>query len=109
MASDSLITLRVNDQTYSIDMQDLTWGELKEIENLLPGGSVDGANLESAHGVVALAYLAVKRKNPLVTIDELDCLPIGAIEIVEGDDKPLPTPADVDEASGTPTSDDVSA
>jgi hypothetical protein len=109
MASDSLITLRVSDQTYSIDMQDLTWGELKEIENLLPGGSVDGANLESAHGLIALALIAMRRKNPLATIDELDCLPIGAIEIVEGDDKPLPTPADVDEASGTPTSDDVSA
>jgi hypothetical protein len=108
MASDSLVTLRVADQTYSIDMQDLTWGELKLIETLLPGGSVDGADLESAHGVVALAFIAMKRKNPMVTIDEIDCLPVGAIEIVEGEDSVPPTSADVDEASGTPTSGDVS-
>jgi len=108
MPSDSLITLRVDDQQYSIDMQDLTWGELKEIENLLPGGSVDGANLESAHGVIALAYLAVKRKNPLVTIDELDSLPIGAIEIVEGETALPPTQDGVGEVSGIPTSDAVS-
>lgn len=109
MASDSNITLRVNDETYSIDMQDLTWGELKEIENMLPGGSVDGANLESAHGVVALAFLAVKRKNPMVTIDELDSLPIGSIEIVDGEVSGPSTPADVVEDSGIPTSGDVSA
>lgn len=108
MASDSLITLRVDDQQYSIDMQDLTWGELKEIENLLPGGTVDGANLESAHGVIALAYLAVKRKNPLITIADLDRLPIGAIEIVEGETALPPTQDGVGEASGIPTSDAVS-
>ena len=102
MASDSMVTLRVSDQTYTIDMQDLTWGELKEIENLLPGGSVDGANLESAHGVVALAFLAVRRKNPMITIDELDSLPIGAIEIVEGESELPPTQDDAGEDSGTP-------
>lgn len=108
MASDSLITLRVDKETYQIDMQDLTWGELKQIEDLL-GGSVEGANLESAHGVVALAFLAMKRKNPLARIEDLDALPIGAIEIVEGESKLPPTRDDAEGASGTPTSPDASA
>ena len=88
--ADDVIHLRVQEDTYEVSMQDLTWGELTELEDLL-GGSLEEANLASARGVLALAFIAVRRKQPAVTMDSLKALPMSEIELV---DEPVPTSAD---------------
>lgn len=88
--ADDVIHLRVQEDTYEVSMQDLTWGELTELEGLL-GGSLEEANLASARGVLALAFIAVRRKQPAVTMDSLKALPMSEIELV---DAPVPTSAD---------------
>jgi len=88
--ADDVIHLRVQEDTYEVSMQDLTWGELTELEDLL-GGSLEEANLASAKGVLGLAFIAVRRKQPAVTMDSLKALPMSEIELV---DEPVPTSAD---------------
>lgn len=96
--NDSLITIRVDADQFQIDLQDLTWGEAEELETII-GGSL-AENMESVKGVIALAFMAKKRKHPLTTIDELRALPMSAIEIVEGESDALPTQGVADEGSG---------
>lgn len=100
MPNDSLITIQIDGEQFQIDMQDLTWGEAEEIEEMIGGNLAD--NMESVKGVIALAYLAKKRKNPLTSIEELRALPLGAIEIVENEGPVVPpTNDDAAEDSGT--------
>lgn len=99
MPSDSLMTIKIDNEQFQIDMQDLTWGEAEEVEELIGGSIAD--NIESVKGVLAIAFLARRRKHPLTTIDELRALPMGAIEIVEGDDSLPPTQDGAAEDSGT--------
>lgn len=99
--ADDVIHIRVQGETYDVSMQDLTWGELAELEELL-GGSLEETNLASARGVLALAFIAVRRKQPAVTMDSLKALPMAEIELV---DDVVPTSADVvgeDGNSGPP-------
>jgi hypothetical protein len=100
MADDGGIHIRVQDTVYDLNMQDLTWGELAELEDLL-GGSIEDSNLESAKGVLAVAYLAVRRKDQLITIDALKTLPIGEIELVDDPNPTLAAESGPDEPIGS--------
>ena len=95
--SDSGITIKIDGEEFQIDLQDLTWGEAEEVEALI-GGSI-AENIESVKGVLALAFLAKRRKYPLCSLEELRALPMGAIEIVEGSALP-PTQDGAVEDSG---------
>ena len=74
---------------YEIDAADLTWGEMEllEAETGRPIGKLD---TDSATTLLVLAWLARRRKEPLVTLDEMRALPMAAIEVIEDPD---PTPA----------------
>lgn len=101
MPKKETLTIRIAEDKFKICMEDLTWGELVEMEDML-GGSIDGANLESAKGVLALAFIAAKRTKPLVSLDELKALPLGEIELVEGEVDALPPTSVVEaEVSGS--------
>jgi len=100
MAQDSVLRIKVQGEVHELDFDQLTWGELAELEDLL-GSSLEDANLATAKGVLALAFVAVKRAQPAVTMESLRALPMGEIELVE---EPDPTPADVvgeEEVSGS--------
>ena len=103
MASDSLLKIKVQGEVYELDFDQMLWGELSDLEDLL-GCSLEDANLATAKGVLALAYIAVRRSQPAVTLDSLRALPMTEIELVE-DDAVDPTPADKvgeDAISGPP-------
>jgi len=95
-----VLRIRVQGEEYQLDFDAMTWGELSELEELL-GGTLEEANLATARGVLALAYIAVRRTKPAVTMDSLKALPMSEIELV---DEPVPTSAvehdGVDESSG---------
>jgi hypothetical protein len=81
-----VISLKVENEVFDLDMDGLTWGELAELEEVAFGGeSIDAINLESARGMIGLAWLARKRKYPQTIIDDLKRLPVGSIEVVESD------------------------
>lgn len=99
MSNDSLITIRIDQEQFQIDMQDLTWGEAEVAEEIIGGSLAD--HLDRVKGVLAIAYLAKRRKNPLVSLDELRALPMTEIEILEGDDSLPPTQDDAAGDSGS--------
>jgi hypothetical protein len=92
MASESVLKIRVQGEVHELDFDHMLWGELSDLEDLL-GCSLEEANLATAKGVLALAYIAARRSQPAVTLDSLRALPMTEIELVE-DDTVDPTPAD---------------
>lgn len=99
MPSDSLLRIKVQGEVHELDFDQMLWGELSDLEDLL-GCSLEDANLATAKGVLALAYIAVRRSKPAITLDSLKALPFGEIELVE-DDAVDPTPAVEDGEDGT--------
>ena len=92
MPSDSVMRIKVQGEVHDLDFDQMLWGDLSDLEGLL-GCSLEDANLATAKGVLALAYIAVRRSKPAITMDSLRALPIGEIELVE-DDAVDPTRAD---------------
>ncbi|NBW15978.1 MAG: hypothetical protein EBR82_49140 [Caulobacteraceae bacterium] len=90
MADSEVLRIKVQGEVYELDFEAMTWGELGELEELL-GGSLEEANLATARGVLALAFIAARRKQPAITMDSLKALPMSEIELV---DEPVPTSAD---------------
>ena len=81
-----IVRIKVENEVFDLDMSALTWGELTELEEVAFGGeSIEAVNLESARGIVGLAWLARKRKYPQTIIDDVKRLPVGAVEVVESD------------------------
>jgi hypothetical protein len=89
--------IKVSGVEYVIDAENLTWGEMEllETETGRPIGQLD---TESATTLLVLAWLARRRKEPLVSLDEMRALPMSAIEVVEDED---PTEAVEDGAGST--------
>ena len=81
--------IRIQGVEYEIDPSDLTWGEMETLEQET-GKPIGKMDTESATTLLVLAWLARRRKEPLVTLDDMRALPMDAIEVV---DEPDPTPA----------------
>lgn len=99
MAEETL-RIRIDGNVFPFSMDTMTWGELAEIETII-GGPIDEVNLESAKGIVALAYVIARRHNELVTIDSIKALPMGAIELVDTPDPTLAGEPGEDANSGS--------
>jgi len=98
MADNTVTKVKIESQVYELDAGNLTWGEMSLLEQTIgkPIGQVD---FESATAVLALAWIARRRVQPTVTYEDMQALPMDAIEVLESD----PTPAVED---GAVTTDD---
>jgi len=96
-----IVKIRVDKDTYEIDFDTLTLGELEVIEREFDK-SIAEVDLASARGILILAWIAKRRQEPLCSLDEIRALPQSAVEIDEGDADPLPDVDQVgDDDSGT--------
>ena len=80
---------KIEGKDYEVDANDLTFGEVELLERET-GKPVGQLDLESATTLLVFAWLARRRKEPLVTLDDMRQLKMSDIEAVEDED---PTPA----------------
>lgn len=64
-----------------LDLSSLTWGELRELRRLTGKSIVSGDPLDE-DVVVHLLWLVRRRDEPDVTLEDIEAMPIGAVEIV---------------------------
>ena len=69
-------------EVFQLDFDSLQWGELEEIETIM-GCALEDARWDTAKGVLCLAFIAVRKTRPAVTLDSLRALPMSAIELVD--------------------------
>ena len=82
-----------------MDFEKLQWGELEEMERLMDC-PLEDARWDSARGVLTLAYIAVRKDKPAVTLDSLRALPMSEIELVDEPDPTLAVEDGEGEVSG---------
>jgi hypothetical protein len=101
--ADDVIRIKVQGEVYDLDFDGLAWGELEEIEDIM-GCPLEDANFATAKGVLCLAFVAVRKRNPAMTMDSLKALPVSEIELVETEGNPTVAVVDgEDESSGNPS------
>lgn len=91
---DNTVRFKLEGKPYEIDPEHLEWGEIEELEVYFDCAYND-IDFESMRGVMFLAYLARKRKEPEFTLDEMRRLKLSDME--DEDDASRPTdsvPAD---------------
>lgn len=84
MSDSEVLHIKVQGEVHELDFGALTWGELADIEQML-GSSLEEANLATANGVVTLAFVAMRKSNPSVTVESLRALPMSEIVVVEAE------------------------
>lgn len=94
---DPAMRIEINGEAYEIDPQNLTWGEMAEVETYFDR-SINEIDFESARGTLILAYLAMKRRKPQTTLAELEALPLEAIKEAKPE-RPTKTPASAGDPS----------
>lgn len=102
--SDS-VKFSIEGKTYSLEVDSLTFGEVELIEDAT-GKAFGELDFESAKSLMALAWVARRRVEPLCTLDDMRALPVSSVQPV---DEPDPTtagePGDkADGDSGSPSS-----
>lgn len=98
------VKLNIDGTEYELDVEGLTFGEVEVIEDAT-GRAFGDLDFDSAKALMGLALVAMRRKNPLVTLDDIRALPLTAIQPVE--ESPTNagvTGAVVDGDSGSPSS-----
>lgn len=70
-----------------VTLDEMTMGERREVDRIT-GQQYDWGETLTATGMVALAYVAIKRENPLVRVSDLDAMKSDAFELVAGKDEP---------------------
>lgn len=81
----------VDGVTYEIDADNLTWGQMADIEEHF-GKSLD--DLGNTNSLIALVTLAMQAKRPATTFDEVRSFSVKAISF-DGEERPTSTPAPV--------------
>jgi hypothetical protein len=89
MNESSVLRIKINGVEYSLDLSELTFGELELLEKET-GRSVSELDTASATTLLTLAWLARRRKEPMFTIEEMRMLPFSAVEVVEEPDPTQP-------------------
>lgn len=79
-----VVKLKIDGTEYELDVESLTFGEVEAIEDAT-GKPFSDMDFDSAKAVMALALVAMRRKNPLTTLDDIRALPLSAIEPVDVD------------------------
>jgi hypothetical protein len=77
-------------ETVSIDLDDLELGEIEEFEELM-GRSLGEVDLQSGKAMVHLIWIAKRREDPDYTLD--DARKIKLSQLTGEEDEPDPTPA----------------
>jgi len=71
------------------DFESMNYGELETFEEIVGSLPTDEESLEKvsrAKLLIALGYIAAKRTNPDITLDEVRELPMGAISFKDDDE-----------------------
>lgn len=76
---DSVSRFTVEGKAYEIDASDLEWGEVEEVE-IYFDCPITEVDFDSGRGVMFLAYLARRRKEPSFTLDKARKLKIVDIQ-----------------------------
>ena len=79
---DQQVKFLIDGTEYTLDVDSLTFGEVEVIEDATGKGFGD-LDFDSAKALMALALVAMRRKNPLATLDDIRALPLSAIQPVE--------------------------
>jgi hypothetical protein len=90
---DNVVKFKIDGSEYALSFDELTLGEVELLEKET-GRGIGALDMESMTSVMVLAWLARRRTQPHVTLDEMRALPITAIEVVED-----PTQDGVDETA----------
>jgi hypothetical protein len=69
MAGENTVKLKVNDDIFEVDFDDLELDEIGAIEDLI-GKSVQDIDWESARGLQGLAWIAMHRRDPRFTLQQ---------------------------------------
>jgi hypothetical protein len=69
-AEDSVVRLKIDGNVFEVDMSDLTLNEVGTIEDLT-GKSVQEIDWESARAMQGVAWIAMHRANPRLTLEEV--------------------------------------
>lgn len=85
----SVIRFNVAGETYEVDGDHLSWGEVAGVEQYF---DADFSDLRSAASTLALAMIAVRRKKPGMSHAEIAALELDEISSEETE-RPTPTPA----------------
>lgn len=94
-----VLKIKVQDEVHELDFTALQWGELEEIESIM-GCALEDARWDTAKGVLCLAFIAVRKDKPAVTLDSLRALPMSEIELVEDEVPTSAAEGGEDETSG---------
>jgi hypothetical protein len=76
--------IEVDGEALTLDMETLTLGEAEELENLF-GRPVGEEDLETARGTLYLTYLAMRRKNPKTTLDDIRKIEVRRLSFPEAE------------------------
>lgn len=93
--TDTVSRFELDDEVLEIDVADLTFGEMEEVEGYFDRGMGE-IDWDSGRALLLVAYLAKKRKHPQTTLDDLRDLKISSLQKAKPK-RPTKTPA----ASGT--------
>jgi hypothetical protein len=96
-AEDNLFRCTIVGKAYEIDPSDLTWGEVEELE-IFFGCVADDVDLESARGLLFLAWAAKHRTDSSFTLDQARALRVADIEFGA-----VPPTVSEPAATGTPS------
>ena len=95
---DNTVRFKLEGKSFEINPEHLEWGEIEELE-IYFDRAYNEIDFESMRGVMFLAYLARKRKEPAFTLDAMRGLKLSDME----DEDATPRPTDSGAASsGSP-------
>ena len=96
--SDS-VRFSIEGKEYSLDVDSLTFGEVELIEDAT-GKAFGELDFDSAKSLMALAWVARRRVEPLCSLDDMRALPISAVQPVEDDVDPTSAGESGDKVDG---------
>ena len=85
---DTILAFKIEDNRYEIDLEDLEFGEVEALEEAfdLPFDEIDLARMKAMR---ILIYIAMRRKNPRVTMEQVSAFKVTSFEAE--DEEPVPT------------------
>ena len=85
---DTILAFKIEDNRYEIDLEDLEFGEVEALEEAfdLPFDEIDLARMKAMR---ILIYIAMRRKDPRVTMEQVSAFKVTSFEAE--DEEQVPT------------------
>lgn len=82
MSEGTVVRIKIEEVVYEIDVSNMTFGEVELLEREV-GAALGKIDFESITAILALAWIARRRKEPMLSMDDLRVLPMSAIEVMD--------------------------